>query len=268
MGYLYPPVDQREGERHWTFAAWNWLLRNALGLPSIEPDWFNCPAMMQIKISTPHVLKRLNKVVRPFNFVFCPLIDGVAGYPAGFNRAHFTLITPFTKNRKNWLTAKYLNIYDANYYSLSLMQTPRLDKVIPKTFGYILRTYPFHPENKSLAPDGTPCSRNTRGLLQRMHIVATQPRYIGKETDRKWDQGEDFSLLNFKPAQFDELGKMAKADSALIEQLETSSIKGLARKTNIDRNTIRKILRGSAVRQTTIRRVVLALERMIANGIS
>jgi hypothetical protein len=232
-------------------------------LPSIEPDWLNRPAMMQIKISTPEVLKRLNKVLRPFNFVFCPLIDGFAGYPADVNRERFTLITPFTKNRGNWLTAKYLNIYDEIHdekcYSLALEQTPRLDKVIPKTFGYILRAYPFHPENKSLAPDGAPCSRNTRGLLQRMHVVATQPRYIGKETDRKWDQGEDFSLLNFKPAQFNELGKMEKADSALIERLTTVPIKVLARKANIDRNTIRKILRGSAVRRVTIQRVAEAL---------
>jgi hypothetical protein len=259
LGYLYPPVDQREGERHWTFEAWDWLLRNALGLPNSEPDWLDRPAMMRIKISTPHVLKRLNKILRPFNFVFCPLIDGVVGYPAGVNRDQFTLITPFTKNRKNWLTAKYLNIYDENYYSLSLEQTSRLDKVIPKTFGYILRAYPFHPENKSLAPDGAPCSRNTRGLLQRMHVVASQPRFIGKETDRKWDHGEDFSLLNFKPAQFDELGKIVKADPALIEQLQTESIKAVVRKTKIDRNTIRRILRGLPVRRTIIQRVAAAL---------
>jgi hypothetical protein len=35
-----------------------------------------------------------------------------------------------------------------------------------------------------------------------MRVHATQLRYIGKETDRKWEQGGDFSLMNFKPAQF------------------------------------------------------------------
>jgi pyrroline-5-carboxylate reductase len=92
-----------------------------------------------------------------------------------------------------------------------------------------------------------------------MHVVAAQSRYIGKETDRKWDHGADLSLLTFKPAHFDELGKMAKADPALIEQLAAVPVKALARKANVDRNTIRKMLRGSAVRRDIFQRVVLAL---------
>jgi hypothetical protein len=259
LGYLYPPVDQREGKSDWTFEAWDWLLRNALGLPSVEPGWLKRPAMMQIRMSTPHVLKHLNRISRPFNFVFCPLIDGVAGYPAGVSREQFTLIAPFTKNRDAWLNADFMNIYDGKNYSLSLKQTDKFDKVIPQTFGYILRLYPLHPEFKSLAPDGAPCNANTRGLLQRMHVVAGQSRYIGKETDRKWDHGGDFSLLMFKPAQFDELGKLAKADPTLIERIAAVPIKTLARMTNVDRNTIRKVLRGSPVRRVTIQRVILAL---------
>ena len=259
LGYLYPPVDQREGKPDWTFEAWDWLLRKALGMQSIEPEWFNRPAMMQIRMSTPHVLKRLNRISRPFNFVFCPLIDSVAGYPAGVNREQFTLITPFTKNRDAWLNAEYINIYDGKYYSLALKQTPKFDRVIPQTFGYILRLYPLHPEYKSLAPDGAPCGANTRGLLQRMHVVAGQSRYIGKETDRKWDHGGDLSLLQFKPAQFDELGKMAKADTALIEQIAAVPIKELVRKSNVDRNTIRKMLRGLPVRRATIQRLMETL---------
>jgi hypothetical protein len=257
-------VDRGEEERDWTFAAWDWLLRNELGLPSTEPAWLNRPAMMQITMSTPHVLKCLNKMGRPYNFVLCPLIDGVVGYPAGIDREQFTLIRPFTKNRNSWLSGDYVNIYDGNHYSLSLTQTPKFDKVIPQTFGYILRLYLLHPESKSLAPDGTPCGANTHGLLQRMHVIAAQPRYIGKETDRKWEQGGDLSLLQFKPAQFDELGKMAKADPALIEQIAAVPIKALVRKANVDRNTIRKMLRGVPVRRATIQRVAAALAQVCA----
>jgi hypothetical protein len=57
----------------------------------------------------------------------------------------------------------------------------------------------------------------------------------------------NFSLLMFKPAQFDELGKMAKADQVLIGRLTAVPIRELARKANVDRNTIKKILRRSAV---------------------
>jgi hypothetical protein len=260
LGYLFPPVDLSEDKLDWTFAAWSWLLNNELGLQCTKPGWLSYPAMMQIRTSTPHVLKRFKDALRPFNFIFCPLIDSVAGYPAGIDREQFTLITQFTKDRHAWMGADFVNVYDGKHYSLSFEQTPKFDKVIPQTFGYILRLYALHPEFKSLGPDGDSCRADTRGLLQRMHVIATQSRYIGKETDRKWDQGGDFSLLTFKPAQFDELGKMAKASPELIEQITVASIKVVARKTGVDRNTIRKILRGDAVRREIIQRVANALQ--------
>jgi hypothetical protein len=169
-------------------------------------------------------------------------------------------MTPFTKNRNAWMNADYINIYDGKHYSLALKQTHKFDKVIPRTFGYILRLYPIHPEWKSLAPDGTPCSGNTRGLLQRMHVHATQLRYRGKETDRKWEPGGDFSLINFKPAQFDEDDRMIKADQALMERIATMPIKALARKANVDRNTVRKVLRGLPVKRAIIQRLADVLK--------
>lgn len=97
-----------------------------------------------------------------------------------------------------------------------------------------------------------------------MQIHATKLRYIGKETDRKWEQGGDISLLQFRPAQFDELGDIVKADQAVIERLSVVPIKEIARKTNIDRNTIRKMLRGLRVRRATFQRVVLALNEWLS----
>ncbi len=249
LGYLYPPTDRKasEEQRDWTFEAWDWILRGVFGLPTTAPPWLNRPVMMRIALSTPHVLQRLNGTTRPYNFVFSPLIDSVAGYPAGVDPEHFTLITPFTKERGVWLSAEYVNVYDGKSYKLALNQTPKLDKVIPQTFGYILRLYALHPESKSLAPDGTPCSGNTRGLLQRAHVTVARHRYIGKETDRRWDQGEDLTLLTFAPTEFDAIGKIARADEALMAKLTTVPIKEAVRKTKMDRNTIRKIIRGLPV---------------------
>jgi hypothetical protein len=44
---------------------------------------------------------------------------------------------------------------------------------------------------KSLCPDGEPCKADTRGLLGRSHIVAGKHRRIGKEHDRRWEEGDD-----------------------------------------------------------------------------
>lgn len=56
--------------------------------------------------------------------------------------------------------------------------------------------------SKSLAPDGTACKADTVGLLQRAYIIAGELRYIGKETDRKWEEGDDISVLEFKGTEY------------------------------------------------------------------
>jgi hypothetical protein len=50
-------------------------------------------------------------------------------------------------------------------------------------------------EYKSLAPDGTPCSAETAGLLGRYPVTASGFHLIGKETERGWERAEDISTL-------------------------------------------------------------------------
>ena len=157
LGYLYPPIERGDDDPAWTFDAWDWMLREGLGLSSQTQAWLTRPAMLRVTLSTPLVLDRLNRETRPYNFLFCPLIDPVVGYPAGVERDHFTLIAPFTKRSTDWLRLPCINVHDGRSYRLALQQTSALDRVIPQTFASILRLYLTHPEAKSLAPDGTPC---------------------------------------------------------------------------------------------------------------
>src|ERR1700691_6724458 len=62
--------------------------------------------------------------------------------------------------------------------------------VFPSQFAHLLIQYQRHPEAKSLAPDGTPCSADTKGLLRRVHVIAGEIRYVGKVTDSKWEDGD------------------------------------------------------------------------------
>jgi len=124
--------------------------------------------------------------------------NGVPDFPL----ARFTLVTSFTSKRSEWLGSECVNIFDGKVYQLALKQSDKLDKVIPRTYAHVLYRYTKHPEAKSLAPDGTPCMCDTRGLLQRSSVVAASRRYVGKETDRRWEQGEDMSLIEFKSLEY------------------------------------------------------------------
>jgi adenylate cyclase len=92
--------------------------------------------------------------------------------------------------------------------------------VVPKNFFMLLNSYQNHPEAKSLGPDGNPCDSKTRGLLQRAHIIASWPPiYIGKESDRHWEEGDDLSLLDFKTVQYTRKGNVVAGNDQAYSSL-------------------------------------------------
>ena len=123
----------------------------------------------------------------------------------------------------------------------------------------LLRLYLCHPEAKSLAPDGTPCVADTRGLLKRASIVAGELRYVGKETDRRWTEGEDLSLLTFTGVEYLPSGNVV-ADSTLRDEIKSSGLRELMRTTGLSQHTIEAIREGKPVRRKTLQRVVQAFQ--------
>jgi len=133
--------------------------------------------------------------------------------------------------------------------------------VIPSQFARLLVQYQEHPESKSLAPDGTACKANTRGLLRRGHIVAGDCRYVGKETDRKWEEGDDPSVLEFRAAEYGRAIKVVASDEIKADIREIG-INRCARESGFDRrNFIRKLVRGFAVKRNSYDEFVRWLQR-------
>lgn len=94
--------------------------------------------------------------------------------------------------------SKCVNIHDHQSPVYELTNEYDGSRVLPKNFFMLLDSYQNHPEAKSLGPDAKLCEFDTRGLLQRAHMVANWPPIcIGKESDRHWEEGEDLSLLQF-----------------------------------------------------------------------
>jgi hypothetical protein len=108
------------------------MIRRELHLSNNPPTWLHLPAMMRVVLSTPFVLQRFNRRTRPYNLLFCPLIDVTVGYPQGVDRARFTLIAPFTKDRAAWMTLPCIDVADGTEYELSLAHDMRRSKVIPQ----------------------------------------------------------------------------------------------------------------------------------------
>lgn len=274
LGYFHPPQDSPEGwDRDvpkWTFELWDYIVRGALGLERKKPEWFDLSVMMRITLSTPHnALQNLGKsdLTRPHNFMMMPKIAPF-GYPNGGkpSNQNFTLITRFTSKREEWLRSECINIHDCDSptYRLAFDFVDDGVTVSPVNFYQLTESYQNHPEAKSLGPDGKPCEFDTRGLLQRAHIVAGEHIYFGKESDRHWEQGEDISLLESKTIQYKRRGKVT-ASEEIKSDINSIGIKKCARESNIHRSIIRKIVRGVLVKRSTYREFVQWLQRYKSN---
>lgn len=110
------------------------------------------------------------------------------------------------------------------------------------------------PEAKFLGHDGNPCDRLTLGLLKRSHVVANRHRYIGKETSRHWEQGDDMSMLDFRCAEYSD-GKMS-ADGETRRRITKIGIRELERETGIHHDTIILVSKGKAVKPNTLQKII------------
>jgi hypothetical protein len=256
LGYLCAPkegMDENSDAPLWITEEWDWLLRKDLGLPCKEPAWLDLPAMMRMTLTSPNVMRSHRpEWLFPFNFFFFPLLSDLSGYPAGCDRSNLKFITRYESDRESWGQLKGINLCDGRHYSMEMFPNGKQDKVVPESFRIILRLYLRRPESKSLAPDRTPCVADTQGLLQRASIIAGEIVPVGKETDRHWEQGEHISLVDFQVLEYRASGKLASADATFRDQMTKLPIKELVRKSKIDRNTIRRVLRGQPVRRATL----------------
>jgi hypothetical protein len=258
IGFLYPPKDSpkkwKEDVAQWIYEMWDYIVRSVLKLKRTKPSWLDIPQMMRLTITTHNVLDRLGgwEVARPYNFLLMPMVDPLFGY--AFDRPKnqkIMLVTAFSSKQKRWLHLECINIYGGKKYRMVNSNkeiNPPHNVVLPSQFGRLLTEYQEHPEAKSLAPDGTPCRADTKGLLKRAHVVAGQLRYIGKETDRKWEEGDDISVLEFKTTEYGR-GKKVVATEEVKSDITKIGIKKCARESGFTRFFVRKLLRGRAVRR-------------------
>src|SRR5579864_2314685 len=105
------------------------------------------------------------------------------------------------------MRSKCINIHDPQSRVYELNDEYDGRRAVPMNFFMLLQLYQNHPEAKSLGPNGNACEPDTRGLLQRAHIIANLPLiYIGKESDKHWEEGEDLSLLEFNAIEYKRKG--------------------------------------------------------------
>jgi hypothetical protein len=268
IGFLYPPKDSpknwNEDVPQWIYDMWDYLVRRALKLKRQVPSWLDLPQMMRITITTYNVLEMLGEwdIARPYNFLFLPMVDPTFGY-AFYRRKDekVLLVVPFSSQQERWFGMKCVNIHTGKKYTMvdcTKEKNPRYNVVFPSQFARLLIEYQEHPEAKSLAPGGGPCEADTKGLLQRVHVIAGEFRYVGKETDRKWEEGDDISVMEFKTTEYGRAKKIT-ADAAIADKIRAIGIRRTMALTKMSQHTIEKLIHGEVVKRRTYEHVLKAI---------
>jgi hypothetical protein len=192
LGHLLNPTDPESEDREWIAQAWLSIIRRAHGLPATALGIESSPAVGQVTVSSPAVMKPLAKLnegkkcrdqIKPFNFLLACHVRPL-GHPPGVDPARFHLISPYEKDPRQWLKKSWIDQYSGKEYRITTVgphgdrQTARV-----KTYGDVLLEYEHHPESKCADANGNTCSKQTIGLLRRRHVRIEQIKYIGKESN-------------------------------------------------------------------------------------
>jgi hypothetical protein len=220
--------------------------------------------MMRVRVTTPNVLKALRKrdpgAAKPYNFALSPIL--IQPLPK------CTLIAPASKHPDEWLVRDYTEIYNGETVKLS---TDYNGKVLtPQTLSTVIWRHYLHPEDKSLSPDEKRCDSYTRGLLRRRPIEAMLPfLFIGKEIERRAQEGEDFSLVEVSgPMQYHraQTGKTRAADAGLILKARKFGVRPLMRESGNSQHSIERFFAGERVHPATRGKLKKALEELERNA--
>jgi hypothetical protein len=159
------------------------------------------------------------------------------------------------------MRSKCINIHDLQSRVYELANEYDGRRAVPKNFFTLLESYQNHPEAKSLGPNGKACEFDTRGLLQRAHIIANWPPiYIGKESDKHWEEGEDLSLLDFKAIEYKRKGNAIADDEQMARIAEVPKREFMRR--GINQHTLEKICNGGPVRAIKLAECLRVLEEL------
>jgi hypothetical protein len=192
--------------------------------------------------------------------VLAPIVnDGLLDLDENSERP--TLVTRFTKNSDEWISAEYFNVRNGEKCRITLGDSKRANVVPVRSYGQILMQYLNNPESKFLGPSGKPCTPSTRGVLQRAHIIAAEHRYCGKEMRRKLEQGPIDHEVDYKCRLYSN-GKVS-ADAETQHQISAIGIRKVARESGIDRKTVRFIAGGGMVKSKKYRDVAKYLQTRV-----
>ena len=191
------PKRDEQGRRIWTRQVWEWVLTGNRRRDSM-PDWVDLPALTRFSLSSPQIetwftgynrTQPRHQQIRPASFGLLAHTDPLV--PTRGDDATPRPTTTYNPDPDTWMTLDWydrntgqpIHVTTATPHDSDFNQHLAEGRVRIKTLGDVLAGYRTRPEHKSLAPDGTPTTGETRGQLRLRPVegATVLTDLIGKE---------------------------------------------------------------------------------------
>lgn len=193
LGHLLNPTDPTGEDRDWMRQLWEGIVREELGLRCAWPAWLDLPALSRLTVSGPELLRPFAGLndgksyagqVKPFNFLLAAHVRPF-GHPDGADPERFQLVAPFERDPRRWQRLPWTDRFSGERFRLSATaETGGAGVARVQTYLDVLADFRTHPEAKSAAPEGGPCTRRTVGLLRRRVVRPAYLVHVGKESNK------------------------------------------------------------------------------------
>ena len=245
LGHLLDPLGA-EDAREWMREVWLYLIRSELGQRARKPQWFARPAVGEVSVSSPAMLrpfaafnkgKSYEEQIKPFNFALAAHLAPF-GAPSGRDPERFQLVAPYERDASRWLDCHWIDRYTGREYAIVTEgHAGGVGFARVKSIGDVVAQYRAHPEAKSLGPNGERCGPNTRGLLHRRLVTVGRRHLIGKEANELDERGAGlYHSIDEVVAGFDK-GASSEGFLAALRAVPTTD---LVRATGRDRSTVKR----------------------------
>lgn len=273
LGHLLNPIDHRSEDRSWIARFWDSIISDCLGRGKKRIDFEKLPAIGRVTINSPEILvpldglnrgKKYRNQIKPFNFLLTCHISPL-GHPIGANPERFHLIAPFELNSAKWMRLNWIDQYSGEQFKISTEQnfSSRTTARV-QTYGDVLLEYAHHPESKCADEDGSPCDRQTAGLLFRRHVQIGEIVPIGKESNKL--EEVDAGLIHSAESVYLTYPDPTR-DSwtrATLPQLKATPLSTLIRETGLSRRMLIKTRKGRTRPHPRNQRLIVAAFRRLA----
>lgn len=139
---------------------------------------------------------------------------------------------------------RWVDVHSGTRYGITTTADPSGETVRVQSYQDVLEQYRSHPEPKSAGPDGTPCGRDTVGLLARRPVSALTIKYIGKGANRL-EEVEEGLIHSWEEVVTTYVDSTADEwTTKIVPLLKKIPRVELARVTGLSESTIRRLRNG------------------------